>query len=178
MPLNKYAAWGAEPTPARPAGLGAITRQGFAALYTSLEKGLPGPTPAPAPSTPGPSTPSATGLRVLWSLGPVRDALMDQGRPTLASCNQQLDTQLGSKAVQEVGSFLQQEYHDLYDPYLLQFRPLSSAVQSFELERRERLAELAAVEWEIMATVEDLRPTPTGSPSPSAKRSRRARTQP
>lgn len=27
--LNKYAAWGKEPTPARPAGLGAITRQGF-----------------------------------------------------------------------------------------------------------------------------------------------------
>lgn len=27
MPLNKYAAWGAEPTPARPAGLGAISRK-------------------------------------------------------------------------------------------------------------------------------------------------------
>jgi hypothetical protein len=76
--------------------------------------------------------------------------------------------------VKEVRTLLEQEYPELHDPYLLQFRPLQSAVPGFELERRERLAELAAVELEIMAAVEDLRP----APSPTTAGARRARKHP
>jgi hypothetical protein len=177
MPLNKYATWGAEPlTAQRPPGLGAIMRNGFGVMNLTLQKGLPGPTPAPVPS-PAPSpgvlvpTPSTRGLRVVWSLGAVRDALTDQSRPTLEKCNQQIEVHLNSAAVRDVGDLLKQEYVDLYDPYLLQFRPLQSEAAGFDLERRERLAELAAVELEIMATVEDL--TPTASQPASAKRARK-----
>jgi len=168
MPLNKFAAWGPEPLArARPPGLGAIMREGLGAIDTTLKAGLPGQTPStPAP---GAATPSATGLRVIWSLGPVRDALLDQGKPTLASTNRQIEAHLNSKSVAEVNDFLKQEYPDLHEPYLLQFAPLQSGVQGFELERRQRLAELVDVELEIMATVEDLRPSPGA---------RRARKQP
>lgn len=169
MPLNKFAAWGLEPVVARrPSGLGAVTRLGLAAIDASLAKGLPGPT------QPLVKTPSSEALRVVWSLNAVRDALSDQQCASVDDTNAQIDNRRQSHAVVQIDAFLEEHYPELVAPFRLQFRSLQAGdVQAFDLQRRERLAELATFELLVMATVQD--PTPHAAPIAPVSRSARKR---
>jgi hypothetical protein len=152
MPLNKFAAWGAEPIArARAPGLGAVTRIGLGAINGTLVKALPNPSPMV-------KTPSATALRIVWSLDAVRDALSDQECASVGDTNQQIAEAQGSSAVEETGAYVGQYHPDLIDPYKLQFRRLEADngdAEAFDLERRERLAELVTFELLVMAIVGD-----------------------
>jgi hypothetical protein len=169
MPLNKYANWGIAPlAQPRPPGLGAILRNGLGALDITLQQGLPGK----GGGVPVPAMPSDNGLRVVWTLGAVRDALMDQGNPDPDSTNEQIDERARSDAVEKTLAFLDQSYPRLLPAYQLQFRRLDQGPQGFDLERRERLAELLAFELEAMATIEDPPPVPVAAP-PAARSNKR-----
>lgn len=152
MPLNKFAAWGAEPIArVRLPGLGAVTRIGLGAINGTLVKALPNPSPMV-------KTPSATALRIVWSLNAVRDALSDQECASVGDTNLQIANRQGSHAVEEIGAFLEQYHPDLIESYELQFRPLEADdddAEAFDLERRERLAELTTFELLVMASVGD-----------------------
>jgi hypothetical protein len=172
MPLNKFAGWGIEPIAlARPPGLGAVTRIGLGAIKTTLEKALPNPTPII-------KTPSATGLRIVWSLNAVRDALSDQECASVGDTNGQITQRHDSHAVTEIYKFLGQYHPDLAGPYDLQFRQLEADDENaaaFDLERRERLAELATFELLVMGSVDDPLQQTTASAAPAARRTGKRR---
>lgn len=152
MPLNKFASWGAAPVAVpRPPGLGAVTRAGLSSLNNTLRQRLPGP----GGGRPTPATPTTQGLRVVWSLGAVRDALTDQGSPSADSTNEQIDVRADSAAVEDLSAFLELFHPRLHPLYLRQFRHLTQDDSGFDQERRERLAELLAFELDAMAMVED-----------------------
>jgi hypothetical protein len=158
MPLNKFAAWGVElALKPRPPGLGAVVRSGLRELNETISKGLP---PAGGGAQPPlVKTPTATALRIVWSLNAVRDALSDQGTPTVADTNTQIEERQESEAVGEIQAFLEQHYPRLAAHYREQFRTLEADTDdfdAFDLERRERLAELASFELVVMASVGDL----------------------
>jgi hypothetical protein len=173
MPLNKFAAWGAElALRPRPPGLGAVTRLGLAAIKRTLDDNLPGKDGGTPP--PVVMTPSSTALRIVWSLNAVRDALSDQGDPNVGDTNEQIEARHDSDAVIEIAQFIEDRHADLLDHYHGQFRALDADpddFEAFDLERRERLAELATFELLVMASVEDPAPTP----APPALKSRSPR---
>jgi hypothetical protein len=164
MPLNKFAPWGVEPiaTP-RPPGLGALVRVGFQALDKTMSTRLTmigeGVTKIAGrlPGAPTPPVPSASALRVIWSLNAVRDALSDQGEPSVDSTNAQIEDRRASQAVEDIAAFLARAYPPLHAGYLEQFRPLADVEDSaaFYPARRKRLAELTAFELKVMAEVAD-----------------------
>jgi hypothetical protein len=177
MPLNKFAAWGVEPIATlRPPGLGGLLRARLQALdktigtelatiadgVTRIADRLPGP--------PAPPVPSSAALRVIWSLNAVRDALSDQGEPSLGSTNAQIGERRASQAVKEITDFLYGAHRRLQERYLAQFRLLDDFGDdflAFDRVRRERLAELTAFEVAVMAEVGDPpveNEPPAGSP--------------
>jgi hypothetical protein len=172
MLLNKFAGWGIEPIDrVRPPGLGAVTRVGLGAINTTLEKTLPDPSPMV-------KTPSATGLRIVWSLNAVRDALSDQNCASVDDTNDQIANRHASNSVAEIGVFLEQCHPDLVGPYELQFRRLeadSDDAAAFDLERRERLAELATFELLVMASVGERPHQTTAAAAPAARRTGKRR---
>jgi hypothetical protein len=182
MPLNKFAAWGAELVlRPRPPGLGAVTRLGLAAIERTLDDNLPGKGGGVPP--PVVKTPSSTALRIVWSLNAVRDALSDQGDPNVGDTNEQIEARHDSDAVIEIAQFIEDQHADLLDHYHGQFRMLDADpddLDAFDLERRERLAELATFELLVVASVEDPAPTPAPpalnlKPAPAALKSRSPR---
>jgi hypothetical protein len=166
MPLNKFAAWGKVPTAPRPLGLTAIVRSRLDALTAVIDSALPQPLPSVA-------VPSSTALRTVWSLNAVRDALSDQGDPNVGDTNAQIAQRLESDAVVDVAELLKDRHADLADDYETQFRPLEADPDDrpgFDLERRERLAELAAFELRVMAEVDDPPPDPAPEVVRAARR--------
>jgi hypothetical protein len=158
MPLNKLADWGKVPVPRRPLGLTAIMRTRLDALNAVIEAALPEPPTVVA-------VPSVTALRVVWSLNAVRDALSDQGDPNVSDTNDQIAQRMHSDAVREIAEHLKQHHAELLLDYETQFLPLEADpddLPGFDLERRERLAELAAFELRVMAEVDDPPPQPPG----------------
>jgi hypothetical protein len=156
MPLNKFAGWGvALLDKPRPPGLTSVTRLGLGAINSTLLKMAPAQTPVV-------KTPSSTALRIVWSLNAVRDALSDQGDPNVGDTNQQIDARLHTDAVDEVLELLKSTHPELLEHYRGQFRLLEADpddADAFDLERRERLAELTTLELLVMTTVGDT-PTP------------------
>jgi hypothetical protein len=155
MPLNKFAAWGNVPAPERPGpGIGSIVDTGLLRLNATI-KDRPVPTHPP--------TPSNTGLRVVWSLNAVRDALCDQREPSLAFTNRQIVARRETDAVGDIADMLEERYPKLFPLYLAQFDELNEEKGDYYAQRRERLAELAHFEWLAMATVQD--PDDPGGPA-------------
>jgi hypothetical protein len=168
MPLNKFAGFGFTPIARpRPLGLTAVTKSRLDSINSTLLTAFPpAPPPAPTPTVP---TPSVTALRIVWSLNAVRDGLSDQGCPSVGATNEQLSQRLNTDAVEDVVAFLAKAHPTLEEPYRLQFRALHAHpddAAAFDLERRERLAELATFELLVMATVPDA-PAPPAPPTPA-----------
>ena len=148
MPLNKFAAWGNVPAPERPGpGIGSVVDTGFLRLNAAIRD-------RPAPMHP--PTPSSAGLRVVWSLHAVRDALCDQEKPSLALTNRQIVARRETDAVGDIADMLEKRHPGLFPLYLAQFDELDEENGDYDTQRRKRLAELARFEWLAMATVQDL----------------------
>lgn len=103
--------------------------------------------------------PSHAALQIIWSLGPVRDALCDQKAPAWDHTNKQIKRRLNDSAVQQhVLPWLDQHYGvgpgSVAAAYRQQFEPLPDpGLTPFEQSRRKRLAELAAFEQRVMIEV-------------------------
>jgi len=144
MPLNKFAPWGTLPPP-RPA------RPGIAAVVATLVKDQ-----APVPPPQQPPTPSRAALWLIWTLNAVRDALSDQGDPSPTSTNEQLAVHERSASVAKAKYFLERRHAGLVRDYTRQFRPVDDESEMFDLDRRQRLAELLRFEWAVMTNVVDM----------------------
>lgn len=131
MALDKFASWGTLP-PAKPAkpGLATVVQKGFAQVVGGRG-----------------ATPSDEAFRIIAVLGQARDALLDQNQPTPKSVNAQLDRAKGSQPAKEAYAQLGRIDPALGHAFLEQFRALDA--KAFELQRRERVAELMALEGRL-----------------------------
>lgn len=145
MRLNKYAGWGRlPPSPRRrpsalPGKLDAI------ALPLNIIARVSAPGGAVA-------VPSPAAFRIIACLGQVRDAVCDQSHATRKSVNDLLDRAMISASAQEAHKYLSAQQATLVTEFENQFRELERGVD-FELQRRERLAELVAFESKVAANV-------------------------
>lgn len=166
MPLNKFASWGRVP-PRRAAAKGLATAvdvqlgriaarpsiapgldrlhdglQAIASELSQLGRRPPDPT----------GTPSAAAFTAVAALGQLRDALCDQRHAKLESVNTQIRKAAASQSLRDAEPLL--AAHGLAAALQAQLAPLQ-ADQAFEPQRRRRLAQLVALEAEVLARVGD-----------------------
>jgi hypothetical protein len=159
MPLNKFAGFGTAPFDALLApGLGTVlaeNRASAAGLHKiALEihklnvvmQGGPGDTIDP---------PSATAVAIVVSLGDQFDWLCDHDT-TLDQLNERLAGAWRKKSnrVKDAYAYLS-DLPDLAAGYARLFAPLDDPNAEFEPQRRRRIAETVAFEWQVLSEVDD-----------------------
>lgn len=143
--------------PARLSRLGEIDQQGLREIAASIDRVSTQPAPTPIPTDPQRlPTPSRSAFGIVSCLRQVRDALCDQGSPTIESTNKQLGVARKSVSAEAAKALLAKSGLDLLEGFESQFRGLAKHnAEPFDQQRRSRLAELADYEAKVMRNVRD-----------------------
>ncbi len=90
-------------------------------------------------------------FRLLARLVPVRAILCDLQHDKPGAANEQLRKEFDAKATQELLRRLKREHPQWLEDFKDQFAPLQDGSRPMDPERRERLVNLMALEWQLAA---------------------------
>ena len=90
-------------------------------------------------------------FRLLARLVPVQAILCDLQHDKPAATNEHLRKELNAKATQDLLRRLKREHPSLVEDFEAQFAPLGNGSRPMDPERRERLVQLMALEWQLAA---------------------------
>lgn len=90
-------------------------------------------------------------FRLLARLVPVRAILCDLQHDNPGAANEQLRREFDANATRELLRRLKREHPQWLEDFKAQFAPLQDGSQPMDAERRERLVNLMALEWQLAA---------------------------